>query len=190
MKVILLSGYRLRDEEEEALGLAHTPDGNGRLLDVQIRQLTQMGLEVVCVVSGQDADRQLSLCPRIANTELVYDSGDQVSLASNLKAGLAAAEGFGCFALPVEILAPPADLWRFLNHEWRRLGNAFDSSVLQAVNTQGAPWHFGFPLVITRKGNELIGKLTDFHSLTDARLTYHHVLYPSESTLALPSKGA
>ncbi len=189
MKVILLSGYRFKEGSEEALGLDRNAEGS-RLLDVQIRELTQLGLEVVCVVSGQDADRQLSLCPRIANTELVYDSGSQVSLASNLKAGLTACEDLGCFALPVEIPAPPPELWRFLNHEWRRLGNAFDASVLQAVNSQGAPWHFGFPLVITRKGNEAISKLTDFHSLTDVRLNYHHVLYPTDSALALRPKGA
>jgi CTP:molybdopterin cytidylyltransferase MocA len=189
VKAILLSGYRASEFNEEPLGLNRGADGT-RLLDAQIHQLSQLGLEVVCVVAGEAADQQLRVCPRIANTELAYDTSEQVSLASNVKAGLTASDGEACFIIPVEVIPPSGDQWRFLLQEWRRLGAAFDASVLQAVDPQGAPWHFGFPLLITRKGNQLIQKLSGFHSLTDPRLIYHHVAYQGESILAPPSKAA
>lgn len=189
MKAILLSGYRASDFNEEPLGLTRA-QGGATLMDTQIQQLIQLGLEVICVVSGQDAEQQLRVCPRIADTDLVFDTNDQVSLASNLKSGLAATGEEGCFALPVEITPPPAEVWRFLKHEWARLGFAFEAPVLQAVDAQGAPWHFGFPLLITKTGNKMIRGLTSFHSLTDSRLNYHHLPYQAESILAPQSKAA
>jgi hypothetical protein len=179
MKAILLSGYRSSEFNDPALGTDLLPTGERRL-DNQIQQLQALGFEVICVVSGPDAEEQLRHCARIADTELVFDTNDNVSLASNLKAGLAATNGEGCFVIPVEIAAPPADVWRFLNQEWRRIGFTVDAPVIQATDAQGAPWHSGFPLIITRRGNELIRKMTSFHSLTDPRLSYLHLAPPAK----------
>lgn len=189
MKTVLLSGYRNSDFSETCLGVERDPTGQ-RLLDRQIHQLSQLGFEIVTVVAGDQADEQLRLCPRIANTELVFDTSDSVSLASNLKAGLNATDGEACFAIPVEVTPPPADLWRFLNQELRRIGFHNVGPVLQAVDAQGAPWHFGFPLLITRKGNQLIRELTNFRSLTDPRLPFDQAVYTGHGTLAPHLKDA
>lgn len=188
MKAILLSGYRTSENNEEALGIGRDQSGQ-RTIDRHIHQLSQLGFEVVCVLSGAHADEQLRLCPRIANTELVFDTSDHVGLASNAKAGLGATDGEGCFIIPVEVTPPSGELWRFINQEWRRLGFQVESSVLQAVDPEGAPWHFGFPLLVTRKGNQLIREMTNFRSLTDPRLNYHHLVYQTEGILAPQSKA-
>lgn len=175
MKILLLAGYRTSENSEEPLGIQRDESGQ-RLLDARIRQLSQLGLEVITVLAGIHADEQLRLCPRIANTELAFDTSDHICLATNLKAGLAATELEGCYVLPVEIPPPPAEVWRFLRQEWGRIGFHTETYILQATDAQGAPWHFGFPLLITAAGNKHIRKLNDFRSLMDTRLTYHQLV--------------
>ncbi len=188
MKVLLLAGYRTSDNSEEPLGIERDTGGQ-RLLDARIHQLSQLGLEVITVLSGQHADDQLRLCPRIANTELVFDTSDHVCLASNVKQGLAAVGPEGCYVLPVEITPPPADVWRLLRQEWGRMGFHTESAVFQAIDAQGAPWHFGFPLLVTTAGNNLISKISDFRSLTDPRVPYCQVIFEAQSEVARPAKA-
>lgn len=187
MKVLLLAGYR-NIVDEEPLGLNRDPNGQ-RILDSRIRELSQLGFEVICVLAGSGADEQLRLCPRIANTELVFDTSDQLSLASNLKTGLAAAENEGCFVLPVEVAPPPADLWRMLRQELGRMGFHTESPILQAIDAQGAPWHLGFPLLITLAGNKQICKLSNFVSLVDPRLPYYQVVFEPQPEVAQQAKA-
>ena len=189
MKAILLGGYRNSEHSEDPLGIQRV-EGGQRQLDAQIHALSQLGMEVVCVLSGQHADEQLRLCPRIANTELVFDTNDHVNLASNLKAGLAATDGESCFVIPVEISPAPVPIWRALREDLRHIGFHTEHSVLQAVDTRGAPWHFGFPLLVTRKGNELIRGLSSFQSLLDPRLNYRQVIYSPEAELAPKAEAA
>ncbi len=188
MKVLLLSGYRTSENIEDALGVGREADGQ-RILDNRIQELSRLGFEIITVLAGHQADEQLRLCPRIANSEMVFDTSDHVNLASNLKAGLAATESEGCFVLPVEVPMPAPELWRFLNQEWGRQGFHTETQVFQAVDAQGAPWHFGFPLLITKAGNQLIRKLSGFHSLLDSRLGYAQLVYLPQSEVAPEPKA-
>jgi hypothetical protein len=109
-------------------------------------------------------------------------------LASNFKAGLKAAPGEAFFTLPVDIPAPPVEAWSLLRDAWRALPGESDVSMLQVITAQGAPWHFGFPLLCTRAGNELLTQITDFQSFLDVRLKYQHVVFHHESDLAPAQK--
>ncbi len=178
MKTILLCGYRA------GLGLERAADGS-LLVDVKIRELQRLGYEVVCVLAGNDADDVLRASRAIMSVELVFDTnGVDATLSSNLRAGLAATDGEGCFAIPVELPVPEAPLWNFIREEWRREGFHTSVSVFQCVSSQGAPYHFGFPLLISRSGNSLIRGLTGFTSLVDTRLKYQHLTIRPEANLA------
>lgn len=171
MKVILLCGYRTNDNSEEALGLDRDEDGV-TLIDRRIQQLCGLGLEVICVLSGHSAEKQLRHCTRIANVELAYDDESENCLASNIRAGLGAVEDDGCFVLPVEIPIPPAKVWQDLKEEWRKVRFDTDYAVLQPSEREGAPCQFGFPLLITRSGNQVLRDTPQIRSLVDARLKY------------------
>lgn len=188
MKTLLLCGYRSSDNNEDILGIQRD-ENHQRLLDLQIQQLSNLGFEVITVLSGEHADEQLRVCPRIANTELVFDTSDSPTLASNLRAGLGATDDEGCFVLPVEIKPPSADVWRFLIQEWHKQGFNAPISILQAATVEGAPWHFGFPLLITRTGNRELRKLQNLLSLSDSRLSYLHPVFQLEATLATGPKA-
>lgn len=188
MKTILLCGYRIHESPELAIGLERDADGL-TTIDRRIQELTQLGLEVICVVAGRSADEQLRHCSRIANVELVYDDDAQACLATNLRAGLEAVEDDGCFVIPVELPCPPEELWSFLKEEWRKIRFHTDYCVLQATQPEGAPWHLGFPLLITRKGNTELRDNPDIRSLVDARLKYLHLSPEVQPGLA-PAKNA
>jgi hypothetical protein len=175
MKLILLCGYRTSDYEE-------TP--RGRLIDDRITRLQSFGFEIITVLAGASADQLLRESRLLAGTELVFDCADEPNLASNLKAGLAASDGEGCFTVPLEIPCPPQETFTWLREQWRLIGFHSENSVLQAVTSQGAPWHFGFPLLVTRKGNGQIQNFTGFRSLVDTRLKYLHLNAPDQPTLA------
>lgn len=188
MKVLLLSGYRPHSESGHALGTEMNAQGV-TLLDRRIEQLRELGLNIVVIVSGSSADKQLRLCRRISEVELVFDANDALStLATNFKAGLKAAPGEAFFTLPVDIPAPPVEVWSLLRDAWRALPGESDVSMLQVITAQGAPWHFGFPLLCTRSGNELLTQIADFQSFLDVRLKYQHVVLHCESDLAPTQK--
>jgi hypothetical protein len=172
MRTLLLCGYRTRDENEVALGVGR--DDNGEtLIDRRIVQLRALGLDVVCVLAGANADEQLRYCRTIQDTELVFDTNEPMSLLSNTRAGSFAVPGDACFAIPVEVVPPPAETWGFLLNEYGKLGFGTKHGILQAVDPiQGAPWHFGFPLLITREGTKILTKTPDLRSLVDTRLKY------------------
>lgn len=174
MKVLLLSGYR-ETNKDQALGL----EGEKPLLENQIQSLKAMGFEVVTVVSGPAADEQLRKCPAIADGDLIFDKTEQVSLASNLRSALDATEGESCFILPVEIPAPDRKIWQSLTQELRNQGFQTKAAFLQAITPEGAPCHFGFPLLLTRNGQDQIREIDNLHTLNDARLEYHHLVFPS-----------
>ncbi len=176
MTVLLLCGYRKSEPSEITLGVD--------LIDKRILQLRGLGLNVICVLAGQSADDQLRYCKRIADCELAFDTNDVPTLATNVKAGLAATGGEGCFILPVEVPCPASCHWNDLREDWRRIGFHTDNSVLQMVDAGGAPSHYGFPLIITRKGNALIKELPEFKSLTDMRLKYLQVRHTAKAGLA------
>ena len=165
MKVILLCGYRSADEGQAPLGLE--VDHTGKfLVDRRIYELQCLGFEVICVLSGDSADQILRKSKRLAEVELVFDTNG-FSLASNLKAGLAATDGESCFVIPIEVPPPPVALWNFLRESLRTDGFNTKASVYM---TQGALWYF--PMLITRSGNELIKALPEFKSISDSRLNF------------------
>jgi hypothetical protein len=191
MKTLLLCGYRSSDlHDEDPIGLQRAPDGL-TLIDRRVHQLTELGLDVLCVLAGRTADHQLRECPSIAATELVFDTNESdVSLTTNLKAGLTAAVGEPCFALPVEVPCPPKPVWDFLVNGWGRDGMQGGISLVQAMTPQGAPWHYGLPVLITRFGNKELRTLPGLNSLLDTRLKYLHLVYPEEANLASAPKPA
>lgn len=159
MSVVLLCGYREREADEKALFYS--------VLDNRIRDLKRMGFDVVCVLSGAYADEQLRHCPRISECDLVFDTQEFPNLATNMKAGLAGTDGSGCFVLPVEIPVPKAEEWEALREGWRVRGFLTETSIYKAAASQ-----FGFPLLVTRKGNTTIREMTGFRTLLDERLRY------------------
>jgi len=176
MTVLLLCGYRNCDPHEPALG--------ADVLDQRILELRRLGLSVICVLAGQHADEQLRLCRRIADTELVFDTHEEPNLATNLKAGLAATDGAGCFVLPLEVPCPPKAAWETLRESWRQNGFHTSTSIYQLADSQGAPSHLGFPLLVTRSGNKTIQEMQGFRSLVDTRLKYLHLSESMSSDLA------
>lgn len=171
--VLLLCGYK------DFASIA-----NENFLDMQIHRLKQLGFEPICVLSGGFADEFLRANPRLAECEIAFDTNDSPTLLTNIKAGLAATNGEGCFVLPLEIPAPEAALWNAIREIWRRIGFHTSTSILQVMENEEALWQRGFPLLITRKGNELIRKTKDLSSLTDSRLEYEHLEYTKEPDLA------
>lgn len=161
---LLLCGYRTTDPGERALGID--------LIDDRIKTLRWLGFKVICVLAGQQADEQLASCRMIADCELAFDTNDVPNLATNLKAGLAATDGEGCFVLPVEVPMAEKTHWQNLREEWRRIGFHTENSALQLADAEGALCQYGFPLLITRKGNALIREIEGFTSLNDTRLKY------------------
>lgn len=180
MNAILLSGYRQVDENEAPLGTG--------LIDKRIYELQSLGLNVICVLAGHDADDLLRASRRLMSAELVFDTQDNPNLATNLKAGLAATEGEGSFVLPVEMPAPPPPVWWTLREEWRKVGFHTAHSCLQLRDGQGAPLHYGFPLLVTRAGNALIRESKDFRTLVDTRLKYLHLELNPHGNLASAEK--
>lgn len=179
MKTLLLAGYRALDPNEPALGLKTTDDGT-LFLDQQIAALFALGADVITVVSGPQADEQVRLSQLMAETELVFDTNNELlSLASNLKAGLTAAPGDACFVLPIEVPVPSANLWNQVKESWRQGGPLAPVHVITPTLT-GAP----FPLLVTPRGNRLIRDLTGFKSLLDTRLSYLHQADGTDAVLA------
>jgi|GEM_PF-1332386 len=182
MTILLLCGYRDREDGEKALFFSH--------IDNRIRELRHLGLDVICVLGGATADEQLRHCRRIADCDLVFDTNDQPNLASNLKAGLAGTDGSGCFALPVEVPCPPREAFEILREVWRTRGFLTETNIYQLVSREGAPLqetiplHYGFPLLITRSGNSSIKEMQGFHSLLDTRLKYAQLEESQHADLA------
>ncbi|MGZ3722893.1 MAG: hypothetical protein ACXVA9_08195 [Bdellovibrionales bacterium] len=175
MRTLLLCSYRALDEGEIALGL--TRDDNGKtLLDSQIEALLALGMEVTCVLAGANADEQLRQCRRLAEVDMVFDTATPLSLLSNAREGALSAPHEACFILPVEVPVPPREVWDFLRNEYSKVGFKAEESVLQAlVPAQGAPWHFGFPLLFTHQGCQCLQNTEDLAGLVDTRLKYLHL---------------
>lgn len=176
MNVLLLCGYRERDPHEEALA--------AEAIDRRILELQHLGFTVICVLAGAQADQQLRVCRRIVHCELVFDTQNEPNLATNLRAGIFANDGSGCFVLPVEAPCPPPEVWHSLRETWRKNGFHTDTNVYQLIDQQGAPSHFGFPLLVTRSGNTAIRKMQGFRSLLDTRLKYLLLSPNRDATLA------
>jgi hypothetical protein len=168
MTVVLLCGYRNREDSEPALFYS--------CLDNRIAELKRMKFNVVCVLAGAHAEDQLRLCPRIADCELVFDTQDEPNLATNLKAGLAGTDGSGCFVLPVEIPCPSWAEFETVREGWRTRGFLTETSVYKAASSD-----FGFPLLVTRKGNAAIREMANFRTLTDGRLKYEDLASADQS---------
>jgi hypothetical protein len=172
MKTLLLCGYRAHDNHELALGVSQSGES---LIDQRIQELLQMGHDLICVVGGAEADKQLRHCRNIQLTELVYDTNEPGTLLSNTRSGVFAAPGEACFVLPLEIPPPPPEVWTFLRNEYGKAGFASPHAMLQATLTNGEPvtsHHFGFPLLLTRFGGQLLRETPDLRGLLDDRLKY------------------
>lgn len=180
MKTLLLCGYRVTGENEPLLGLD--------VLDQRIRLLEDLGMEIYTVISGPRSDEYLLKSKRIHKTELIFDTSAQPSMITNLRAGLKAAADHNVFAIPIEVPHPDPALWKFLVEEGRKVQFSTETDLVQAITFKGAPYHFGFPLFITRQGNKRLQEITDLQGLLDARLRYLHQVYQHEAELAPPAK--
>lgn len=182
MRTLLLCGYR------SPLGLDRCPQGR-TLIERRLAALHEYGSPVVAVLSGAFADEQLRQCPRLADVELAYDnsgdnSGDnygvRTSLTTNVVVGLEDRDREPFFVLPVEIPLPDRDTWNGLLEAAESEHLPEKASLIQAVTPQGAPWHYGFPLVVSRFGNRELRRLKELNSLLDPRLNYLHLVLPNE----------
>jgi len=164
MKTLLLCAYR--PLETYPLGLERDSAG-ATLIDRRIYQLRELEHDIICVVGGASADRQLRECHAIADTELAFDESVQPGLLSNSREGLKLLREEACFILPVEIAPPPPQVWKSLSEELARTGLGTKHAFLRA-SADPAPWHF--PLLVTTYGAKRLLETADLTSLADARL--------------------
>lgn len=165
MKTLLLCGYRACDPSEPLLGTAAHADDGATLLDHRIRQLRALRHDVICVLAGAKADEVLRLCPRIQETELVFDTNEPTNLMSNLRAGTFAVPNQACFVLPLEVPLVRPEVWEFLRNEYGKLGFATAHGFLRL---ESAP--YGFPLLLSRQGVKQLTASTPIQQLNDPAL--------------------
>lgn len=180
MDVLLLAGYRPR--QHEPIGL-ETDVLGVCWIDAQIIRLRALGLSPIVVLAGHHADAVIRHSRQLEDCELVYDTnGAGANLLSNLRSGLHATSE-ACFALPVEIAAPAESHWRQLKSELTREGFATGVHIFQ-IGAEGAPWHYGFPVLISARGKKTLLKLENIAGLVDPRLVYR---FSRPAALALES---
>lgn len=166
MDVLLLNGYR-----NQPMGLSQSEDGEV-WIDYQIRCLKTLGLTPTVVLAGDHADQILRVSRQLETCELVFDTnGPEANLFSNLRAGLHVTED-ACFVLPLEIPAPPEAAWKQLKYELITHGLLTSHHIFQLPMNEGAPWQYGFPLLVTAVGSKTILNLKDATGLTDHRIGY------------------
>lgn len=175
MKALLLNGYRTQE-----------PLGAGTLLDQQILNLLQLKLDPIVVIAGPFADEIILQSQWLERCELVYDGTEKANVFSNVRAGLKATDE-ACFVLPVEIPAPPEHVWKALKLELVKAGLKTKEHVFQFTH-MGAPWHYGFPLLISASGNRFVCDLEqDGNGLCDQRLRFQYSTPPLESSFSTAS---
>lgn len=174
MDVLLLAGYK-RDCAQIAL----------KKLDQQILNLQSIGLNPVVILSGTEADEVIRQSQPLRTCELVFDTNEpqDVSLMTNLKSGIQVVSQT-CFVLPLEIPPPPKEIWVALKRAFQETGFTTKTAFIQLSDREGAPWHWGFPLYITRLGRHLLLQEENLHTLTDPRLTYFNTVYEMPEALA------
>ncbi len=179
MDALLLAGYR--SIFPVPLGLEKDVLGT-HLLDNQIARLKAIGLSPIVVLAGENADLVIRSSRQLEDCELVYDTnGHEANILSNIRSGLRATEE-ACFVLPVEIPMPAESHWRHLKAELIHEGFLTKIHIFQ-VGAKGAPWHFGFPILISAVGRRALLGLENPTGLSDRRLAYHF----SRLALALES---
>jgi len=178
MHVLLLGGYR-----NQPLGLGQSKDGEV-WIDYQIQSLKALGLSPIVVLAGAHADDVLRASRHLESCELVFDTnGREANLFSNLRAGLHVTKE-ACFVLPLEIPAPPESAWKQLKLELVQHGLSTSHHVFQLPMSEGAPWQYGFPLLVTAAGSKTILNLKNATGLTDERIGYRR---SRVRTLATPA---
>lgn len=179
MDVLLLGGYR-----NQPMGLQRNKEDGELWIDFQIRTLKEIGLSPIVILAGAHADNVLRVSRQLETCELVFDTnGTEANLFSNLRAGLHVTSD-ACFVLPVEIPAPPETAWKQLKAELVQHGLLTSHHVFQLPMAEGAPWQYGFPLLVTAVGGKMILNLKDATGLTDERIGYR---LSSVRTLATPA---
>jgi hypothetical protein len=170
MDALILCGYR----PQQAIGLkAHEPTGRA-ILDVQIERVQSLGLSPIVVLAGRTADDYLRQSLLLKNCELAYDDqNEKANLFSNVQSGLRLTDD-ATFALPVEVPVPPAFAWKSLKMELTKHGSLTQFHLLQLATPEGAPWHYGFPLLVSLTGRKTILEMEPNLGLCDERLRYCH----------------
>lgn len=169
MNCLLLAGYR-SSSNEELLGFRETENGSFELKDA-IKNLKDLGHTVTVVLSGNRADEQLLRCREIMDCDLVFDThGDEANLLTNTRAGLHSVQDH-TFVFPVELKAPPAEIWKGLLAQLQMTGYATASHIFRSE------FDHHFPLLLTRQGREVILTDTQISSFLDTKLNYIDVTF-------------
>jgi hypothetical protein len=166
MEVILASGYR----PSEQIGLE--ADAQGVLwIDAQIHKLQSLGLTPIIVLAGEHCDEVVQKSVLLESCDLVYDSNQaDANLLTNVKSGLKATER-ACFVIPAEVPVPRESIWKHLKLGLNHQGYGTNNHLLQ-TGGEGAPWQYGFPLLITPAGRVALLNFKNLTGLTDRRLNY------------------
>lgn len=168
MDVLLLCGYR----PNEPIGLEQDSDGF-IFLDYQIHRLQNIGLSPIVVVSGAYAEPLIRQSKFLESCELVFDTNDkEANLFTNVRAGLKTCEQ-ACFVFPAEVPVPPEIIWKQLKIDLLRKGFSTDIHAFQVATPKGAPWHYGFPVLLSNFGRKSFLNIKNLGGLTDRRLRYH-----------------
>lgn len=182
MRLLLLAGYRAPADDGTPLGLKRTASGKS-LLEEQIKYYQAAGYELSVVLAGAQADEQLRACRALTGCELAFDTTAQPDLFSNLRAGLATAQG-AAFAVPVEFTRRTKAVCQFLQNELAKEGFATPHTFLQATSETRAPWQMAFPLLVTMNGHKFIRETADLRGFIDPRLSYLRRPLPDSVPLA------
>lgn len=181
MDVLILAGYR---QNLHSILLRRTSSDAPLFLDQQITAAQALGLHPIVVLSGGHADEILRQSLALRTCELVFDTNDgEATLMTNLKAGVHVISNTG-FILPVEVPCPEKAVWVALKQAFQRTGFSTRKAFIQLTDPQGAPWHWGFPLYMTRLGRHLLLNEPNLHSLVDPCLTYFHSVFQPPEDLA------
>lgn len=164
MNCLLLAGYR-PSTKDDLLGFKETENGSYQLRET-IQNLKEMGHTVTVILSGNIADEQLLRCREIMDCELVFDTnGNEANLMTNVRSGLEAVDNH-CFVFPVELRTPPKEIWKNLLAQLQMAGYATAGHIFRSE------FDHQFPLLLTRKGREVILDDTQISSFLDTKLNY------------------
>lgn len=167
MKLLLLAGD---DSVDSGSLVALRPMGRQIWIDWQIERMQTLGFEIGVVLAGPLSEVILQASRRIQDCDLVYDTATpHFHLLSNLRAGLYSVVK-DALALPIFTPCPQRGiLHKILHHPHRCAVPGLH--IAQPYFPSSGSLHPGYPIYVSKKGNELLKWDDEIDSLQHSSLT-------------------
>ena len=153
MRTILLAGYKKATPEDCPWLVSE--DGLP-ILEGRIREARKFGQQCIVVLAGEVADEALRVCPSLDQCELIFDTNQEPTLLSNLKAALSVGTD-PALVLPAELSFGDETAVFELIGRAAQQGPRANSEVIRQ----------SFPLLITLRGCEAVLRNKTLTSLAD-----------------------